>query len=157
MTVPDPRARLEAREAELIRALRGQEPPPGLDPRMVAMAAAGITRKRTRQLARTCPALIRDLGPSYEKRFAAFAEHNPPHDAGAIADALAFGRAVAAEQTLSKAATIELMLIRSSARIRHGDLRSRRAPYMALKWIRQPAALMIVIRVPRLGPKVFST
>ena len=157
MTAPDPRARLEAREAELIRALRRGQPPPGLDARMVAMASAGITRKRTRQLARTCPALIRDLGPTYEERFAAFAQLNPPCDGGAIVDGLAFGSAIAAERALSKAATIELMLIHSSVRIRHGELRSRPAPYVALKWLRQPAALIVVIRVPRLGLKVFST
>ncbi len=124
---------------------------------MIALASAGITRKRMRALARTCPALTRDLGASYERRFAAFAKTNPPRDGGAIADALAFGRAVASEQALTKAATKELLVIRSSTTIRHGQLRSRRGPYLALRWLRRPPALIIVVRVPRLGLKVFST
>ena len=111
MAIPDRRAQLDAREAELIRALHGGEPPPGLDERMIALASAGITRKRMRQLARTCPALRRDVGPSYEERFTAFAKTNPPRDRGAIADALAFGRAVASEQALTKAAIKELLII----------------------------------------------
>jgi hypothetical protein len=95
---------------------------------MIALASAGITRKRMRAVARTCPALTHDLGSGYEKRFAAFAKANPPRDGGAITDALAFGLAVASEQALSKAAIKELLVIRSANTIRHGQLRSRRGP-----------------------------
>lgn len=157
MALSDRRAHLDAREAELIRALHGEEAPAGLDQRMIALASVGITRKRTRALARACPALARDLGPSYEGRFAAFAKANPPRDGGTITDALAFGRTVESERALSKAAVKELLVIRSANTIKRGELRSRRGPYLAWRWVRQPPALIIVVRVPRLGLKAFST
>lgn len=157
MTQPDRRSRLEAREAELVRALRGGDPPPGLDERMIALTSAGITRKRTRQVAGAFPALASDLGADYQERFAAFAKTNPPRHGGAIADGLAFGRAVASEQPLSKAATIERMATRSSITFRHAELRPRRAPYIALGCLTRPATLILVVRIPPLGTRVFST
>jgi hypothetical protein len=44
----DARTRLEAREAELVRALNGGPPAEGIDERMTALAAEGIARKRQR-------------------------------------------------------------------------------------------------------------
>jgi hypothetical protein len=157
MAIPDPRAQLDAREAELIRALRGQEHSTDLDPRMVSLAAEGITRKRMRALARTCPALRRDLGPAYEERFAAFAKTHPPREGGAVADALSFGEAVASEQALSTAAITEMLVIRSSITGTKRELRARRGPYIALRPVRRPPGLIVVIRLPGLGLKVFST
>jgi len=157
VTQPDRRSRLEEREAELVRALRGGTPPAGLDRRMIALASAGITHKRMRQVARAFPALTSDLGPDYRERFAAFAETNPPMDGGAIADGLAFGRAVASKRPLGKAATIERMIIRSSVTFRHGELRPRRTPYVAFTCLTRPVTLILVVRVPRVGTRVFST
>jgi hypothetical protein len=157
VTASDRRAQLAAREAELIRALHGGAPPPGLDERMIALASAGITRKRTRRVAKICPALTRDLGLSYEERFAAFAEANPPRDGGTIADAIAFGGAIASERTLSKAATTELMTLRATNTIRRGKLTSRRGPYLAVRWVGRPSEVIVVVRIPHIGVRVFST
>ena len=74
----DRRARLQAREAELIaRALRR----PGrtrLDGRMVTVAGEALVRKRARAIARILPALARGTEPEFFEHFAAFARSTPP-------------------------------------------------------------------------------
>ena len=106
----DRRAQLAARETELVKALHGGPTPAGLDAAMIALARAGIVRKRSRQVAKAFPALARDLGPDYEDAFAAFAGANPPHSGGSLSDGLAFGIIVARERGLSDDAKLERMV-----------------------------------------------
>jgi len=98
------RARLAARQAELISALYGGPPAPGLDPQMVSVTSAALARKRARAVARAWPALARGLEADFARLFTAYARATPPPDAGALADGLAFSRTLAREQPLPDSA-----------------------------------------------------
>ena len=65
----DPRARLAARQAELIRALYGGPPAKGMDPHKVTLTSNALARKRARAVARAWPELTRELGTQYAERF----------------------------------------------------------------------------------------
>jgi hypothetical protein len=152
----DRRARLAARETELVHALRGGPTPPGLDPEMIALASAGITRKRARQVAKAFPALAGDLGADYDDAFAAFARANPPPDGGALADGLAFASIVARERGLSDAAKLERMVAASTVTTRHGRLKRRRTPHISATLTRSPSGITIVASSPWIGTRVLS-
>lgn len=154
--MPADRRRLAAREAELVRALHGGPPPPGLDERVIALTSAGIALKRARQVARTFPALARDLGTDYHETFARFARANPPRDGGALSDGLAFGTAVSRERRLSDDARLEHMVNRAAVVTRHGRLAPRRAPHLAATLTRNPPGLVVISRLPVLGTRVIS-
>jgi hypothetical protein len=74
----EPRARLAARQAELISALYGGPLAPGLDPRRVTLTSAALARKRARAVAMTWPALARGLGADFAPLFIAYARATPP-------------------------------------------------------------------------------
>ena len=76
-----PRARLAARQAELISALYGGPPAEGLDARLVTLTSDSPARKRARAVARAWPALARALGPGLADQFTAFARVTPPPEA----------------------------------------------------------------------------
>jgi hypothetical protein len=150
--VSDRRARLAAREAALVRALHGGPIPPGLDENMIRLTADALARKRARQVAKTLPALARDLGPEYQPRFEEFAQSNPPRES-ARADGVAFGGYAARRRGLSDDARVELMIAKSTL---NASLEPRRAPYAAATATRRNAGVVIVIRFPGLGIRVFS-
>ncbi len=124
----DPRARLAARQAELVRALYGGSPAQGLDQHRVRLTSNALARKRARAVARAWPALPRELGAQYAERFVAYARVTPPPDAGAFADGLAFSQVMAREQRLSGDARIEHMLATTCNKLRRNRLAARRGP-----------------------------
>jgi hypothetical protein len=117
---------------------------------MVALASAGIARKRARQVAKAFPALARDLGPNYRSAFAAFAEANPPPEGGVLADGLAFGRVVAGERHLSADAKVERMVNRTALNAR------RLRPDLGGTLVRRPPGVVVIARLPVVGARVFS-
>jgi hypothetical protein len=151
----DRRARLAARETELVQALHGGPTPPGLDEGMIALASAGIARKRARQVARAFPALASDLGPDYQDAFATFARASPPRDGGAIADGLAFARVVARKRGLSDAAQVERFVAAGAVTTRHGRLTPRHTPHIRATLTRSPRGIVIVASSPGIGTRVF--
>jgi hypothetical protein len=151
--VSDRRARLAAREAELVRALHGGPVPAGLDEKMIGLTRDALARKRARQVARAFPALARDLGSEYQAQFVAFAETNPPQNEGGLADGLAFGAYAARRWRLSDDSRVELMIAGSRL---NGRLEPRRGPYLAATATRRPAGVIIVARLPGLGIRVSS-
>jgi len=150
----DPRARLAARQAELITALYGGPPAPGLDPRMVRATSAALASKRARAVARAWPALARGLGADFAGRFTAYARATPPPDAGALADGLAFSRALAPEQHLPDDVLIERMLATTRVKPGHNRIAARR-PRLTATLTAPPRRLLIVVTLPPIGARFF--
>lgn len=152
----DARSRLQARERELIGALRGEPAPTGIDAEMVALAAEGITRKRARQLARAFPALVTELGPDYPRAFAAFARAHPPTGGGGVADGIAFARERMKKGPLGAEAVTEVLVARGSVVLRDGRLVRRRAPYLGVARTKGRPRLVLVARLPFAGLRIKS-
>ena len=125
------RARLAARQAELITALYGGPPAEGLDARLVTLTSDSLARKRARAVARAWPALARALGPGLADQFTAFARITPPPEGGALADGLAFSQVITHQRRLPDDARIEGMLATSRVKLRHNRLVPRRGPRLA--------------------------
>jgi hypothetical protein len=144
------RERLAAQQAALVRALVDGGPPPvGFDPARLRATAAALARKRAREVARAWPALAADLGDDFGARFLADAAHRPPPAAGgALADGLAFARAVARERRLSGDARVERLVAR--ARL------SRRRARLAVAVGGPPRRLVLTVRSPGLGERWLS-
>lgn len=123
---------------------------------MIALARAGIVRKRSRQVAKAFPALARDLGPDYEDAFAAFAGANPPHSGGSLSDGLAFGIIVARERGLSDDAKLERMVAIAGVTTRGGRLTRRRMPHIGATVTRSSPGIVIVASGPGVGTRVLS-
>jgi hypothetical protein len=119
---------------------------------MIALASAGIARKRARQVARAFPALARDLGADYQETLAAFARATPPGDGGAIADGLALGTVVARKRRLSDDAKVEQMV----AAVTSCRGVPRRVPHLAATLTRHPRGIVMVTHLPVLGTRVLS-
>lgn len=84
------RARLAARQTELLTALVAGGPvPPGFDPAQVRAQATGLAAKRRDTAAKVAPDLPRLLGAQYGPLFLAYARSHPQTD-GYRADARAF-------------------------------------------------------------------
>jgi hypothetical protein len=106
------RERLAGEQAALVRALVGGGPVPGgFDPDRVRATSDALARKRAREVARAWPALAAELGEGLTARFLADAARRPPPArGGALADGLAFARALARQGRLSGDARVEAML-----------------------------------------------
>jgi hypothetical protein len=149
----EPRARLAARQAELISALFGGPPAQGLDQRMVTAASVALAQKRARAVARAWPALARGLGADFTGRFTAYARATPPPGPGALADGLAFSRALARGHNLPDEALIERMLATTRVRLRRNRLTARHGPRLAAAITAQPRRLVIIISLPPIGAR----
>jgi hypothetical protein len=138
----DARARLAARQAEVVRALTGQgDAPQGFAPERLRAAAASLEKKRLREVALAWPALVRALGEDFEPRFRSFAARMPlPAAGGPLADGRAFARTLAPH-----AWTDDLRLA-----VLAFDLRRRR-PALAFARLRQARRLVVAIHLPPLG------
>lgn len=90
---PEPRARLAAQQAELLKSLLDASPPPsGFPPWIVALTGRGLLAKRLRSARHAWPVLADALGESLAAEFAAFAAAHPQAEgASALEDGLAFG------------------------------------------------------------------
>jgi hypothetical protein len=141
------RERLAAEQAALVRALVDGGPvPDGFDPDRVRATSTAPARKRAREVARAWPVLAAELGEDFTGRFLAFAAGRPPPGrGGALADGLAFARALA---RLSGDARVEALaaaahLARSPARL-------------AATLAGPPRRLVMVICAPGLGDRWLS-
>jgi hypothetical protein len=141
------RARLAARQAELVRALTGQgATPQGFAPERLQAAAVSLEKKRLREVALAWPALVQALGEDFGPRFRAFAARTPlPPAGGPLADGRAFARTLAPQEW-----TDDLRLAVLAA-----DLRRRR-PGVAVARLRQARRLVVAIHLGPFGPYSFS-
>jgi hypothetical protein len=139
--------RLAAEQAALVRALvAGGRVPEGFDPDRVRATATALARKRARQVARAWPVLAAELGEGFTDRFVAFAAGRPPPAAGgALADGLAFARALARQGRLSGDTRVEALL--AAARLSPRRLR------LAATVAGRPPRLVVLARVPGLGER----
>jgi hypothetical protein len=144
------RERLADEQAALVRALVGGGPVPGgFDPGRVAATSAALARKRAREVARAWPVLAADLGEGFTARFVADAARRPPPvTGGALADGLAFARALARQGRLSPNARVEAML--AAARL------SARPVRLAATLAGPPRRLVVTVRAPGLGERWLS-
>jgi hypothetical protein len=144
------RERLAAGQAALVRALVAGGPVPGgFDPDRVRATSVALAGKRAREVARTWPALAAELGQEFSGRFLAFAATRPPPArGGALADGLAFARALAARGRLPGNARVEALL--AAAHL------SRSPARLAATLAGPPRRLVIVLRAPGLGDRCLS-
>jgi hypothetical protein len=152
----EPRARLAARQAELISALYGGPPAEGLDARLVTLTSDSLAHKRARAVARAWPALARALGADLADQFAAFARVTPPPEGGALADGLAFSRVIARKRRLPDDARIEGMLATSRVKLRSNGLVARRGPRLAAAMTGRPRRLVVIATLPPIGTRVVT-
>ena len=147
---PVNRDRLAAGQAALVRALVGGGPVPGgFDPERVRATADALACKRAREAARAWPVLAAELGGDFTGRFLAFAARNPPPArGGALADGLAFARALAHEGVLPANARPEAML--AAAHL------STRPARLAAAVAGPPRRLVVTVRLPGLGDRWLS-
>jgi hypothetical protein len=148
------RARLAARQVELIRALYGGPPVKGLDARMVALTSAALAQKRARAVASAWPALASELATDFAGRFVAYALATPPPDCGALADGLAFSQVLAREGHLPSDVRIEHIVATARVRLRHHRLVTRRGPHLAATITGRPRRLVIVVSLPPIGTRL---
>lgn len=136
------RARLAARQAELVRALAGRgDAPPGFAPERLRAAAVSLEKKRLREVALAWPALVQALGEDFTPRFRGFAARTPvPPAGGPLADGRAFVRTLAPQEW-----TDDVRLAVLAA-----DLR-RRCPAFAFARLRQARRLVVAIHLPPFG------
>jgi hypothetical protein len=147
---PVHRVRLAAEQAALVRALVGGGPVPGgFDPERVRATSAALGRKRAREVARAWPVLAAELGGDFVGRFLAFAARRPPPGrGGALADGLAFARALARSGDLPGNARVEAML--AAAHL------SARPARLAVTLTGPPRRLVVTVRSPGLGERWLS-
>jgi hypothetical protein len=147
---PASRDRLAAEQAALVRALVAGGPVPGgFDPGRVRATVAALGRKRAREVARAWPLLAAELGGDFTGRFLAFAAGRPPPArGGALADGLAFARALARDGHLPANARPEAML--AAARL------STRPARLAAAVAGPPHRLVVTVRLPGLGDRWLS-
>jgi hypothetical protein len=150
------RARLAARQAELITALYGGPPAEGLDARLVTLTSVSLARKRARAVARAWPALARALGADLADQFTAFARVTPPPEGGALADGLAFSKVIAHKRRLPDDARIEEMLATSRVKLRSNRLVPRRGPRLAAVTTGPPRRLVIIASLPPIGTRIVT-
>jgi hypothetical protein len=147
---PAERARLAAEQAALVRALVGGGPvPAGFDPERVRATAAALGRKRAGEVARAWPLLAAELGDDFGEWFLAFAARRPPpRRGGALADGLAFARALARAGRLPANARPEAMV--AAAHL------STRPARLAAAVAGPPRRLVVTVRAPALGDRWLS-
>ena len=115
----------------------------------MAATSAALAGKRAREVARAWPVLAADLGEGFTGRFLADAARRPPPArGGALADGLAFARALARQGRLSPNARVEAML--AAARL------SGRRARLAATLAGPPRRLVVTVRAPGLGERWLS-
>lgn len=151
----DPRQRLAARQAALIRALVAGGPvPDGFDPARVRATSEALARKRARQVVKAWPALA--LDPQFTQAFLSYATGSPlPPTGGALADGLAFADRLASAGHLDGDARVERLAARSRLQPRRG-YQPRRGLFCGAVIARPPRRLVVLVRVPGLGERWIS-
>jgi hypothetical protein len=143
----DPRSRLAEQQAQLVRALVGQdELPAGFDAERLRLAAGSLLNKRLREVERAWPALARCLGEHWNARFTAFARTTPPPPAGGpLADGLAFARTLPAGDLGDEARTERFFV----------ELQRAWLP-VRVAWLPQAGRLVLGARLPWLGARMLA-
>ncbi len=152
MSLAEPRARLAARQAALMKALAGTgSVPAGFDTDRLRVAAASLASKRQRQAAHAWPALARALGERFVPLFGAYAVAAPlPEQGGPLADGRAFAQTLACEDW-TDAARLEMLAVDARFRTCARGILPRRGFFMAGAWLRQARRLVLALRLPWLG------
>lgn len=153
MSSVDTRGQLAARQAELVRALVGDGPAPeGFDPARLEAARSALAGKRSREVARTWPALTHALGDRFEESFSAYAAVAPlPEYGGPLADGRAFAGYLAHRDNLPDAGRMEALSMDLCFAFTPSGMRRRRGAVIKLVLLRQPRRLVIAMRLPGVG------
>jgi hypothetical protein len=143
----DARSRLAEQQAQLVRALVGQdEAPAGFDAERLRLASQSLVNKRLREVERAWPALARCLGEHWSARFTAFAQTTPPPpEGGPLGDGLAFARTLPSCDLDDEARTERFFV----------ELHRTRLPLRAA-WLPQAGRLLLGVRLPWLGARVLA-
>ena len=155
---PADRSRYEAEQAAFVRSLiRGDAFPAGVDEDKAAAASRSLWRKRVRAVEAAWPALAIALGERYEERFEQYARAVPPPAVGhGYTDGLAFARTLAPQELDDDDARVELLLARAAIVTRRaGSFRDRRGLYAGAVSLREPRRIVVVVRAPVAGRRVF--
>ena len=149
------RADLARRQAELVSALLGdQPPPPGFDAARVRTAAAGLRAKRAHAIAKAWPRLARALGPDLGAEVERHLRRLPSSPAsGPLGDGRALARTLAAGGRLPWDGRLELMAAELRYRWPGDGRRLLRRAGAAAAWRRSPAELVVAVRLPGLGER----
>jgi hypothetical protein len=145
VSAPD-RSGYAARQAQLLDALlRGDDYPEGFVAAQADAAGRSLRRKRAQAVAGAWPALAHELD-GFGARLDAFARTtDAPRSGDPLEDGLAFARSLDPSR-LDDAARAELLLARAALR--------RRGLFVAAARLRRPyARLLVVARLPGLGPR----
>ena len=142
----DARARLAARQAELVAALVGQgAAPPGFDAQRVQSAATALAIKRLRGVLRAWPTLAAALGNRFAERFHEYAKIHPlPLTGGPLMDGRMFVRHLSAMESIPNDVLLQALEF---------DLRWTPRNLPSLKYVRlnNPRRLVVALRLPWLG------
>ena len=141
---------LAARQNALIAALvERAEVPPGFDAAAVEATRRALRHTRAGDAAKAWPALRRELGDGYHRRFAAYAAETPPPDGGPAADGFCFAAQVR-PRPRSDAARVELAAGRVTWTARGGRVRRRRVG-VSVTHLAGSRSVVVFVRLPRLG------
>jgi hypothetical protein len=154
---PADRSRYEAEQAAFVRSLiRGDGFPEGLDEDKAAAASRSLWRKRLRAVEAAWPALAVSLGDAFAGRFEAYARAvAPPAVGDGATDGLRFARTLQRDE-LTGDARVELLLARAGiASGRGGSFRDRRGCFAGAVSVREPRRIVVVVRAPLAGRRVF--
>lgn len=154
---PADRSRYEAEQAAFVRALiRGDGFPDDLDARKAAAASRSLWRKRMRAVAAEWPALTVTLGERFEPRFEAYARAVPPPAVGhGFTDGLAFASNLSPDE-LTDDVRVELLFARAVVvGGRAGRFRDRRGIFAGALSLREPRRVLVVLRAPVVGRRMF--
>jgi hypothetical protein len=156
MPTADARARLGARQEELVLALTaGGRAPEGFDAGAIGVAAASLARKRLREVARAWPALVRSLGEAtFEERFRSYAEKTPlPAHGGPLADGYGLGLPLDAAGELADEARLELLGVAMRWKRVAGGLVTRWGWFFRVVRLRQARRWVLAVRAPWIGER----
>ena len=144
------RARLAARQAELVRALAGQRPTPtGFEGDRVQAAAAALAAKRRGAVARAWPHLPVALGEHFAAHFDAYALVTAlPSVGGPLADGRAFLRWLAAYGNCPSACVLPALAVDLCYRTTANGLVRRRGPRLGVVVLSSPHRLVVAWRLP---------
>ncbi len=143
------------RQEQLLRALvAGEGFPEGFAADKAAEASRSLRRKRGRIVAKAWPALVPELGERFDERFDAFARGAAaPASGGGVADGLAFVLTLEGAGRLGDDARVELLFARARFARGAGTARARRGAFLGAIVLREPRRLLVVVRLPRGGPR----
>jgi hypothetical protein len=145
------REALQARQLQLLQALRGGTLPDGFDAAAVQRCGQSLIRKRTREAARALPAHSRWLERLWVPQFARFAIEQPaPSQGGPMADGLAFLRWLQVQSLIEQPAPrnvrVEAFFVRLRWKSTPDGAEPRRGPRIRLAFFTDRPRMLLAIR-----------